>query len=257
MQLALEEAGLPLNADGFFGRGTEQTVKNFQKTNGLPAEGVVTLETWASLGPFLQKAFGPAEQMARNLMPGFHGDLDWVHLQEGHVGKPYWPGGQSGVTLDPGMDLGYSDPEQVKKLFGSLLSHPQWQAVEKVFNIKGVEAKAALEGDLVLQGIRISRKQSEGIMPFAAKGYWQKIVARFPNLADKDTLPAVQTVLLSLSYNRGPDNPGLEVLEQSLEARDWTSVRDKVGAMQQDHSLGGIRKRRRLEADLITSELDL
>ncbi len=255
MQLALREAGFSMDADGFFGSGTEQVVKTFQEDHGLSADGLVAAKTWAGLDSFLQKAIGTVAQLVRNVMPDFHGDLDWVHMQEGHVGKPYWPAGKSGVTLDPGVDLGYADPELVKNLFGSMLSHAQWQAVEKVFGINGAEAKAALKADLVLQGIRISRKQADEVMPFAAKRYWRDIVARFPSLADEETLPAVQTVMLSLSYNRGPGNRGLEVLAAPLAARDWAVVRDEVGTMQQDHSLEGIRRRRRWEAALIDSEI--
>lgn len=26
-------------------------------------------------------------------LPGFRGDLSWLHDREGHVGRPYWPEG--------------------------------------------------------------------------------------------------------------------------------------------------------------------
>jgi GH24 family phage-related lysozyme (muramidase) len=74
-------------------------------------------------------------------------------------------------------------------------------------------------------------------------------------MVEPDTLPAVQTVMLSLAYNRGARNKALEELRQPLEAKNWSEVADLVGAMQQDHQLAGIRKRRRMEADLIREEL--
>ena len=46
-------------------------------------------------------------------LPGFRGDLEWVHLQEGHHGVPFWPGGGSGVTVGPGIALGQADASLV------------------------------------------------------------------------------------------------------------------------------------------------
>ncbi len=50
LQHALVKAGYVLNADGDFGTVTYQTVRLFQKREGLEADGVVGKLTWASLG---------------------------------------------------------------------------------------------------------------------------------------------------------------------------------------------------------------
>ena len=190
-------------------------------------------------------------------MPAFRGDLDWIHDLEGHKGKAYWPKGKSGVTLDPGVDLGYVDQTLFRKLYEPILVGAQLKAAEKVFGITGEDARDALKADPVLQGIRIGREQADEIMPFAAKPYWADIANRFPALKRDEAFPAVQTVLLSLAYNRGPNNAGLEILSAPLEAGEWQEVSDLVGAMQQDHPQAGIRSRRQWEANLIRSELGL
>jgi len=41
---------LGLGADGIFGKGTEQAVKDFQSLNGLTADGLVGKGTWAAMG---------------------------------------------------------------------------------------------------------------------------------------------------------------------------------------------------------------
>ena len=41
---------LGLSADGIFGKGTEQAVKDFQKLNGLGVDGLVGKGTWAAMG---------------------------------------------------------------------------------------------------------------------------------------------------------------------------------------------------------------
>lgn len=44
------QSKLNLIADGIFGPITEEAVKAFQKANGLTADGIVGLNTWAKLG---------------------------------------------------------------------------------------------------------------------------------------------------------------------------------------------------------------
>jgi len=242
-QQALVKAGYPVDTDGLFGKGTESALKRFQADRGLPVTGIVDSETWKALGS------------GGKILEGFRGDAAWVHAREGYAGKAYWPGGESGVTLDPGIDLGYADSSLVEKLYKDLFTREQFSEIAKVYGIKGEAAKAALASSPVLQGIRVTKAQSDTIFPYAADPYWGEISRRFDTLADEDTFPPVQTVMLSLAYNRGPCNKGLEILRKPIEAKNWAEVANIVGAMQQDHSLEGIRKRRRMEADLITSQL--
>lgn len=195
--------------------------------------------------------------MPKDKMEGFRGDLSWVHAREGHAGKAYWPGGASGVTLDPGVDLGHVKPELFEAAYKDLLTSEQFEAARKVYGIRGEDAKTALANDPVIKGIRISREQADTIFKYAAQPYWNAIVKRFPALAFPDTLPAVQTVMLSISYNRGAGNKALAILGEPIENKDWAGVADIFSSMQQDHKLEGIRKRRRMEGELIRTELPL
>ncbi len=247
LQAALNKAGYPGDTDGLFGEATEQLVKAFQSDRGLSADGVVGANTWAALGDYIEEQESAVE--------GFRGDLSWVHAREGHAGKAYWPGGASGVTLDPGVDLGHAKRALIEEAYKDLVSAEQFQAVEQVLGIRGDSAKAALEDNPVLQSIRISRSQADAIFGFAAKPYWDAIVRRFPGLTSPDTPPSVQTAMLSISYNRGAGNRALDVLKQPMQGKAWAQVADIIGSMQQDHRLEGIRTRRRMEADLIRAEL--
>lgn len=192
-------------------------------------------------------------------VPGFesfHGNLEWVHAREGHAGRAYWPGGRSGVTLDPGFDLGYQDAARTRELFGSILSADQLDACATVSGLTGVAAKEKLAADPTLGSIRISRAAAGQVMPHVAVRYWKAIARRFPTLQEADTPGSVQTALLSLAYNRGAGNRGLAVLEEPLASRCWLVVAEHIGGMQQDHALEGIRIRRRQEAKLIRDELE-
>jgi GH24 family phage-related lysozyme (muramidase) len=66
---------------------------------------------------------------------------------------------------------------------------------------------------------------------------------------------AVHTALLSLAFNRGPNNNALECLHAPLAQQDWQACATEIGNMQQDHALAGIRKRRKMEAELITKSV--
>jgi GH24 family phage-related lysozyme (muramidase) len=183
-------------------------------------------------------------------LENFKGDLAWIHDREGHAGKPYWPGGISGVTLDPGVDLGYADFEQVRQWYKDVLSSEQLKRLEPLTTIHGETAKLHA---INLSDIRISEEQAVSIMPHSLKPYWDGIRSRFPLLNHAPA--AVQTALLSIAYNRGAMNPGLEPLRLPIAQKDWRTVGKLIMGMQQDHHLAGIRARRRLEGQYILERL--
>ena len=255
VQTGLLQAGHAVAIDGKFGSDTEVVVRTFQEKANLGITGIVDRPTWEALSPYLQSTLGGREQLIATLLPAFQGDPDWVHQQEGHRGNPYWPGGQSGVTLDPGVDLGNADRQLAEQLFASRLTPEQWKAVGTVIGLKGESARQALQQDPILSSIRITQDQANDIMPYAARPYWKGISDRFASLTASATPAAVQTVLLSLAYNRGFKNEALDVLHDPLSSGNWAGVAKAIGEMQQDHPLEGIRLRRRLEAALVEAEL--
>ena len=257
-QAGLAEAGEHVGVDGKFGGDTHRALQRFQSEHRLLANGTIGKGTWSQLDVHIQRVLGERQQLIAANLSGFVGDLDWVHAQESHVGRPYWPGGSaSGVTLDPGVDLGHQQLVQVERLYGHMVSQTQLSALEQVIGLRGDEARAALDGSSVLKTIRISREQAEEVLPFAARPYWSAISTRFPTLSSAAAPASVQTVLLSLAYNRGAANRHLEVLRALLVDHDWPAAADKIGSMQQSHELRGIRRRRRREAALIRAELEL
>jgi GH24 family phage-related lysozyme (muramidase) len=262
LQALLQRAGYTVDADGLFGQGTTEAVQAFQRHAGLSPDGIVGPKTWEALeatasgGSASAASAGAAvSELDTSVLEGFHGDASWVHAREGHAGKPYWPGGASGVTFDPGMDLGHAQATLVEQLYAPLLTAEQLAAARSVYGLQGDVAKVALDANATLQSIRFSRHQADTIFPFAAQPYWDAVVRRFTGIAEADTLGSVQTAMLSLAYNRGAGNRELEVLKQPIADKDWAQVADIIGSMQQNHRLAGIRKRRRMEAELIRNAL--
>lgn len=227
---------------------------------GLAERGRYTgaLDGWAGAGtvaaleaelgwPLLRRGDGAAEPPG---LAGFRGSLARVHAWEGHRGHPYWPGGSSGVTLDPGFDLGHQSAEELRRRY-AFLGGAALAILATVVGFRGAAARRALAADDRLRRISISTEQAVEVMPEIAARYWRAIVRRFPRLADPTTPPGVQTAMLSIAYNRGADNAELAPLGRPLAAGAWGEVADLVGVMQQDHQLAGVRRRRREEAAVI------
>lgn len=207
------------------------------------------------------------------LLPGFRGDLAWLHERESHAGRPYWPSGESGITLDPGLDIRHADWGLVEAVVGPHITADQLARLKACRHLTGQDAKDACSppagfaravkrrkvgetGVLALKAIwgmvsdiRISRELAGQLLPQVADPYWRAGLKRFPAVAEAP--PAVHTALLSLWYNRGAGNKALAVLRPWIAARDWAEVGRQIKAMQQGHKLQNIRERRRLEGDLI------
>jgi GH24 family phage-related lysozyme (muramidase) len=182
---------------------------------------------------------------------GFRGNPEWVHSLEGHAGRPYWPGGQSGVTLDPGVDLGHADESLVVRCYDDLLAPTEMQACLRAKGITGKKARRRVEQSSPLQAIRISEEEAAGVFPLVAKPYWVAAKRRWPELMKAFVPGAVHTVVLSLCYNRGPGNPALKAIGEPLRACDWQALADVIADMQDDHQLVGIQQRRDKEGEYI------
>ena len=255
LQSALERAGHPVPPDGRFGARTEVAVRAFQQLSGLVVDGVVGPETWRSLDRFLPEA---ARLAAGHGVPGletFRGDLAWLQAREGHIGRPYWPGGIAGVHLDPGVDLRFATLDGVRARFGACLSLDQESAVARALGRRGHAARDQLQGDPVLRSIQVERGLALDVLAHLVVDCWAALVASLPGLEAVETPSSVHTALLSLAWHQGggslPEGFGVAAAQ-----RDWLALADQLGALQADHVLPGVRARRRLEADLIRDELD-
>ena len=189
----------------------------------------------------------------------FSGDLKFIHKFESHVGKPYFPGGNSGVTLDPGLDLGQVAFSSVEEYYADILSPEQIEDLKRLRMKRGEEAKNLLKQALLdktpASTIEISRDQAVQILPVIAESYWKRLCRRFPRL---ESAPApVQTAMLSLGYNRGTGNRHLKALEVPIEKGYWQAVGWIIYLMQQNHKLLGIRSRRKEEGRLILNKIQI
>lgn len=200
-------------------------------------------------------------------MNKFRGDLSFIHREEGHKGRPYWINNYSpsnpyttgsGITLDPGVDLGYVDKELLRTAYYPLVENGLWlekqyKECEKALGLKGLKAKHFLDTHRIINTIRIGKKKAENLMSITGEPYWIAISERFPDILLPETPDCIHTVMLSLAYNRGAYNKHLEILRNPLKNKDWERFAYLVGSMQQTTI---VAKRRRREAKLIEDWLD-
>lgn len=198
---------------------------------------------------------------------GFGGSYDFFLRPEieGFAGRWHWPGGNSGITLDIGIDLGqiaFHDLDEIENVYGPNDSDEDVIAAFKLalatsYGLRAAAARAHFQ-TLKSRGfvglLPITRKQAREGFAFLAWRFWHRLIQRFPGLADAP--PQVQEAVLSVGYNRGTGNRGLQPLKVPISLRDWHGVADQIGHMQQDHELTHIRARRQFEADWIRRHID-
>lgn len=174
-----------------------------------------------------------------------------------------WPGGESGITIGIGYDLGFATPDQFRSDWGPCLSEGDCNALIGVIGLKGAAAKeraSALKA-IVIKRADAGRVFMERSVPKAQK----ETAAAFPGV---DKLPAdAQGALVSLVYNRG-GGMGQEGKPSWDARREMRAIRDAVARgdlkeiaaqlrsmkrLWEGKGLGGLVKRRDLEADLVES----
>jgi len=190
---------------------------------------------------------GPISDKARDLILHFE-DLD----QPGE-----WPGGQSGITIGIGYDLGFVTPEQFRADWSDCLSDGDCDALAGVIGVSGDKAKARAAS---FNAIRIKRADAEKVFMERSVPHAQRETeAAFPGV---DKLPAdAQGALVSLIYNRGSKMDGdsrreMRAIRDAVPKGDLKEIANQIRSMKrlwEGKGLGGLLKRRDAEADLVES----
>jgi peptidoglycan hydrolase-like protein with peptidoglycan-binding domain len=172
--------------------------------------------------------------------------------------RPCWPGGQSGVTVAIGYDLGYQTREKVAKDFGLYLSAAMIIAMQNVVGLKGTQAKAALSQ--VKNRVEIPwdiavRVFKEVDLP----RYEAMLIRACPGVEE---LPAdCFGALASITYNRGPGGftsggerfSEMRVIRADIASHNWEDIPRQIRKMKRiwaNANLPGLLRRRDDEAKL-------
>ena len=171
-----------------------------------------------------------------------------------------WPGGESGITLGVGYDLGFVTEDQFEEDWNPFLSGDEIDRLKDVIGLSGDEAsqRASEFGDIKIQRADAEQVFKERTLPL----YSQKTENAFPGV---DQLPAAaQGALVSLVFNRGPGMNGdsrreMRAVRDAVAAGDLQEIANQIRAMKrlwEGKGLDGLLKRRDAEADLVESAID-
>ena len=173
---------------------------------------------------------------------------------------PTWPGGESGVTVAIGYDLGYSTSDQIDEDWAP---HLPLEMVEALQDCAGITGSAASSHAHELVGkVIVPWDVAMAVFEGRDMPKWEGIVQKALPNTDKlsgDSFGA----LTSLTYNRGPtfSTPGSRYMEmraihQHMAASTFNLIPDDLRAMVRlwPNALG-LRIRRDKEADLFAKGL--
>ncbi len=171
------------------------------------------------------------------------------------LSSPVWPGGQSGITIGIGYDLGYNSSTQIRRDWAGEIGEMELEKLVVIAGLKGDSAKAAVGG---VKHIKIGLSQAEtvfyrGTLP----RYAASTLKAYPGA---DELHAdAQAGLLSLVFNRGTKMSGavrreMAAIRPLVKDQDYGGIAAQIRAMKrlwEGKGLDGLLKRRDDEADLI------
>ena len=174
--------------------------------------------------------------------------------------KPSWPGGQSGVTIGLGYDLGYNTEKQFFQDWGNQLIPNFLDPLRKVVGIKGEQAKLMLRGEILQVKVPYNAAY-EVFVKCSVPRYYALTKAIYPTMEalNKDT----QGALVSMIYNRGNKLEGdsrveMKAIVDLVAKQDYEGIAEEIEKSKrlwESKGLDGLVKRREAEADLVRESI--
>lgn len=190
--------------------------------------------------PLISTGGAPSEKAIRLLIEF---EVTSPAVYEKKYRRPTWPGGQSGVTIGVGYDVGYCpDKSRLWADWRGVLSDLMVTALERAIGVKGPAARRLakeLGGIVDVPWSAAEQVYRQSILPF-----WTRVVSgALPNagMLTGDCFGA----LLSLSYNRGPS-----YAKAGDRYREMRAIKAHMGAQAFGRIPGEIRAMRRLWPDV-------
>lgn len=182
------------------------------------------------------------------------------NIYEKSYQKPTWAGGESGITIGIGADLGYMTEKEFMKVWTPHLNLNFIECLRKVIGLKGIQAKQMLRGEIL--NVRVPYNTAyEVFVKYDIPKYWAKTKAIYPQLEElnEDT----QGALVSMVYNRGNKLEGdsrieMKAIVDMVKNKDYEGIAEEIEKSKRhwEHkNLDGLVVRREAEADLVRDSL--
>lgn len=173
--------------------------------------------------------------------------------------KPIWAGGESGITIGLGYDVGYVNEKQFFSDWASLNLN-FLNALRPVVGLKGQQAKVMLKGEIM--NVKIPYNMAyEVFVKCSIPRYFAMTKAIYPQLEtlNEDT----QGALVSMVYNRGAKIEGdsrkeMKAIVDLVAKQDYEGIAHQIESSKRlwEHkNLDGLVLRREAEADLVLNSI--
>jgi GH24 family phage-related lysozyme (muramidase) len=173
---------------------------------------------------------------------------------------PIWAGGESGVTIGMGYDLGYNSEKQFMADWSGIINLNFINALRPTIGIKGIQAKAMLKGEIL--NVRIPYNTAyEVFVKSSLPRYYAMTKKIYPNmdLLNDDTKGA----LVSVVYNRGNRLEGdsraeMRAIVDLIAKQDYEGIAEQIEKSKrlwEGKGLDGLVTRRESEADLVRDSM--
>lgn len=266
-------------ADGFFGKFTaiailnyigispqgdtiQDYIKQIQKAIGLSgrdADGVLGPQTLTKLEDYISSklvslptgTFLIISSDTLNKIIEF--EISSVAMYNNKYKNPVWPGGESGITIGIGYDLGYVTAAEFKNVWENYIPENVVQSLSKVVGLKGNAAKNKL------QSVKNEIVPYEAARDVFYLNTLNKYAKQVRSIYPKAHLlpPDAQGALLSLVFNRGNSTTGetrkeMKNIQAHVESQNLQKIADEIRAMKRLWpNINGLLKRRETEAALV------
>ena len=173
---------------------------------------------------------------------------------------PIWAGGESGVTIGMGYDLGFNSDKQFMADWPGAINLNFINALRPTIGIKGIQAKAMLKGEIL--NVRIPYNTAyEVFVKSSLPRYYAMTKRIYPNmdLLNEDT----QGALVSVVYNRGNKLEGdsraeMRAIVDLIAKQDYEGIAEQIEKSKrlwENRGLDGLVVRREAEADLVRDSM--
>jgi hypothetical protein len=202
----------------------------------------------------------PISQDAKNLIIEFEVSSAAIYAQRHQA--PTWPGGNSGVTIGIGFDLGWCSATAFAKAWSGILADPQTGTLTPVCQLKADQAEAQADQPAI-KSVKVTWDQAYAQFDRFLPLIVGETTGAFANCAGLS--PESLGALVSLVYNRGSDHSNtprrVEMFNIAtlMTAKDYAAIPAQIRAMkrlwQDVPGAGGLVERRELEAKLFEAGL--
>lgn len=169
--------------------------------------------------------------------------------------KPIWPGGESGITIGIGYDLGFNTAADIRNAWAGHINDSDLNILLSAARLTGTAAKSALSNtkNVVIPYSTALTVFHQTTLPAFAR----RTKKLYPSIAKLP--PDAQGALLSLVYNRGESTTGASRAEMKniialVDAQNLTGIAKQIRNMKrlwEGKGLPGLIARREKEAQLV------